>query len=218
MRPDWFPNWSGAAAVVASGPSAKNANVAALRGRMPVIAIKESNELCPWADVVYGCDPAWWQFRNGLPNYQGLKVSWEGSSLPQFKDIKRIAIDKSQDEIYPVERRRYRMIFDTPGTVGGGGNSGFQAVNLAVQFGATKLLLIGFDMHDRSGVHWYGRNGWARGGNPDESCFVRWRRDFAVAAKDLEERGVQVVNASPFSAMTCFGLSTVEKTIVGWGL
>lgn len=185
---------------------------------MPVIAIKESHELCPWADVVYGCDPAWWLFRNGLPSFKGLKITWEGSNLHRFPDIKRIRIDKSQDRIYPVDRRRYRMVFDDPGMIGGGGNSGFQAVNLAVHFGATKLLLVGFDMHDRGGVHWYGRNGWARGGNPDETCFARWRRDFDVAAIDLENRGVQVVNASPMSAMTCFGRSTVEKAIAGWGL
>ena len=218
MRPEWFPDWTGAAAIVASGPSAKKENLGLLRGKMPIIAIKENFELCPWADVVYGCDAAWWRHRKGLPDFAGLKVTWQGSRLPTSYEIKRVAIDKSQDKVYPVERRKYRMIFDIPGTVGGGGNSGFQAVNLAVQFGATKLLLIGFDMHDRSGVHWYGRNGWERGGNPDESCFVRWRRDFATAAVDLEERGIQVVNASPFSAMTCFGISTVEKTIAGWGI
>lgn len=185
---------------------------------MPVIAIKECVEICPWADVVYGCDPAWWQFRGGLPKFGGLKVTWEGSSLPQYQDIKRVALDKSQDKIYPVERRQYQMIFDRPGTVGGGGNSGFQAVNLAVQFGARKLLLVGFDMHDRSGVHWYGRNSWARGGNPDESCFVRWRRDFDRAAIDLEMQGVEVINVAPHSALTCFPRGTVEKTIAGWGL
>lgn len=218
MRPDWFLNWTGPAAIVASGPSAKNANVAALRGKMPVMAIKECVEVCPWADVVYGCDAAWWRHRKGLPNFSGLRVAWQGSKLRPTYDIKRVAIDTSQDNIYPVERRQYRMVFDDLGTVGGGGNSGFQAVNLAVQFGATKLLLIGFDMHDRGGVHWYGRNTWAKSGNPDESCFARWRRDFDRAAADLEMRGVEVVNAAPHTALTCFRRGTIEQALSGWGV
>lgn len=185
---------------------------------MPVIAIKECVEICPWADVVYGCDAHWWQFRAGLPKFSGLKVTWDGNNLPSYPDIKRVGIDKSQNKVYPVERRQYRMIFDTPGVLGGGGNSGFQAVNLAVQFGAKKLLLIGFDMHDRGGVHWYGRNSWSRAGNPDESCFVRWRRDFDRAAIDLEMHGVEVMNVAPHTALTCFRRGTIEQALSGWGV
>jgi hypothetical protein len=215
---DWYPDWSGrAAAIIASGPSAKKADIGSLRGKMPVLAIKENVELAPWADVVYGCDAAWWKFRAGLPKYTGIKVTWDGASLPGYQ-INRVALDRSQDRIYPVERRQYRMLFDTPGVIGGGGNSGFQAVNLAAQFGATKLLLIGFDMHDRSGVHWYGRNGWNGGGNPDESCFGRWRRDFDRAAIDLEMRGVEVINVAPHTALTCFRRATIDQALAGWGL
>jgi hypothetical protein len=54
----------------------------------------------------------------------------------------------------------------TAGVVGGGGNSGFQAVNLAAQFGASRIILIGFDMTDRGGKHWYGRNHWPMSNNP----------------------------------------------------
>ena len=41
--------------------------------------------------------------------------------------------------------RENRMLFGETGTVGWGGNSGFQAINLALQFGAARLLLVGFD-------------------------------------------------------------------------
>lgn len=217
MKPDWFPEWSGPAAILASGPSAKKENIVTLKGKMPVIAIKECVELCPWADVVYGCDAAWWKFRAGLPKFSGLKVAWEGSHLPSYPDIRRIQIDKSQDGL-PIEARRHRMIFDQRGKVGGGGNSGFQAVNLAVQFGATKLLLIGFDMQDRGGLHWYGRNSWNGANNPDDGAFVRWRRDFDQAAVDLEMHGVEVINVAPQSALTCFRRGTIEQAINGWGI
>ena len=42
--------------------------------------------------------------------------------------------------------------------IGGGGNSGFQALNLALQWGARKIILVGFDLTDENGLHWYGRN------------------------------------------------------------
>ena len=43
------------------------------------------------------------------------------------------------------------LLFQEPGVVGSGGNSGFQMINLAAQFGATGIALIGFDMRLGSG-------------------------------------------------------------------
>lgn len=211
MPPDWYLDWSGReVAIIASGPSAKKSGYAAIRDRMPVIAIKENIELAPWADVVYGCDAAWWKKRNGLPEFNGLKVSWEGSNAhrpPPYPDIKLVEITVFKDEV----------IFEPTGQLGSGGNSGFQAVNLAVQFGAKRILLIGFDMHDRSGAHWYGRNNWPQGNNPTEDNFRRWRRAFDLAAPKLKERGVEVINASNGTALNCFERKTIEQTFEFWG-
>lgn len=211
MRPDWYLDWSGfAVAIIASGPSAKKSNIAALRDCMPVIAIKENVELAPWADVVYGCDSAWWKAKQGLPNYKGLKVSWSGSNSqppPPFPDIKLVEIEANAD----------KLIFE-PGKLGAGGNSGFQAVNLAVQFGVKHILLIGFDMHDRSGAHWYGRNYWPQGNNPTEDNFRRWRRAFEIAAPQLRDRGIQVFNASNNSSLKCFEQRSIEDALRVWDL
>lgn len=103
------------------------------------------------------------------------------------------------------------MRFDEVGKIGGGGNSGFQALNLAVQLGATRVLLIGFDMHDRGGVHWYGRNNWVGANNPTDSNFRRWIRALNIAAPVLANRGVEVVNASPFSDLQCFPKASIEE-------
>jgi uncharacterized Rossmann fold enzyme len=42
---------------------------------------------------------------------------------------------------------------------------------LAAQLGAKTILLIGFDMTDSAGVHWYGRNNWEQANNPTQDCF-----------------------------------------------
>lgn len=210
--PDWFPDWRGeCVAIIASGPSAKQATIGALKDRVRVIAIKKNIELCPWADVVYGCDTAWWKSVRGLPDYKGLKLAWSAQVCTEYPEIRRVFID---------DIRCDKILFDDIGHVGAGGNSGFQTLNLAVQFGARKILLVGFDMHDRSGVHWYGRNNWPGANNPSEvdAGFPRFRRSFAAAAIELEKMGVEVVNASPISELKCFQKMTVEQTLAAWGV
>lgn len=204
----WWPDWRGqACAIIASGPSTKAANVAQLHGRLKVLAIKQNVDLCPLADVVYGCDRPWWDHRRGLPDFKGLKIAFDpGVNYPGVHKI-RIR-DKKLDDI----------IVDEPGVVGAGGNSGFQALNLAVQFGASRILLVGFDMTDRSGPHWYGRNNWPKSNNPSESNFRRWRGAFAKASITLATMGIEVVNASPISEIKTFKQMTVEQALAAWGL
>lgn len=110
------------------------------------------------------------------------------------------------------------MLFDQPGIVGSGGNSGFQAVNLAAQFGSPRILLIGFDMHTGSGLHWYGRNTWNMANNPNDGNLMRWRDAFTKQAPMLKAMGIEVINASPDSALRCFEHKTIEHALKDWNL
>lgn len=205
---DW-PDWSGrAVAIVASGPSAKKAGVASLKDRLPVLAIKRNVELAPFADVVYGCDHPWWRSVHGLKDFPGLKLAYAPRACDQY-GCRKVDIEVAVD----------RILTERVGLVGSGGNSGFQALNLAVQFGARRVLLIGFDLHDRGGVHWYGRNTAMGMNNPTEAeNFPRWRRAFAAAATELAGLGVEVVNASPLSDLKGFRQQGVAATLDEWGL
>ncbi len=199
-----WPDWKGeCAAIVASGASAKVAGVALLKDRIHVVAIKKSVELCPWADVVYGCDEPWWTSEDGLPKFSGLKLTQAHAAAKKF-NMPRIEV-KNVDKILTGE----------PGVVGSGGNSGFQALNLVVQFGATGVLLVGFDMQ---GEHWYGRNTWQRSSNPIITNFNRWNRAFHDVADELKRMGVDVVNASATSTLKCFRHATIAQALEGWGL
>ena len=208
VRPAWFPNWTGqACAIVASGPSTKRVKVGELRDKMRVIAIKENSELCPWADVVYGCDAAWWRNCNGLPKFTGVKISASGRVTSRFPDIHIADVrDPSHDKI----------VFSPPGVIGCGGNSGFQALNLAVQFGAKRILLIGFDMSDQFGVHWYGRSSGNGRSNPAEWNFKRWRAAFCAGAVQLQNAGIEVLNASDLSVLTCFPKVSLQQALHEW--
>ena len=200
----WWPDWRGeCAAIVASGASAKAAGVGLLKDRIHVVAIKRTVELCPWADVVYGCDEPWWTSVDGLPTFRGVKLTQAHAAAQKYK-MPRIEV-KNIDKI----------LTDEPAVVGSGGNSGFQALNLAVQFGATGILLVGFEMQ---GEHWYGRNTWQRSSNPISTNFDRWIKAFHGVADDLKHRGIDVVNASTTSAVKGFRRATIAQALEGWGL
>lgn len=199
-----WPDWSGeTAAIIASGPSLKKKDVELLRGRARVIAIKKCVEYAPWADIVYGCDGPWWRGVQGLMKFQGLKLAFEPTVCGSEYGIKKVEIDKFRD----------RFLFDKVGKVGSGGNSGFQALNLVAQFGAKRIILLGFDMQGDDGAHWYGRNNWAMCNNPMQINYQRWQRSFESAAFELSKRGIEVINASRNTALKCFRVQPIETAL-----
>jgi hypothetical protein len=201
----WWPDWRGkAVAIIASGPSAKTSSIERLAGRCPVIAIKQSFELAKFADVVYGCDFPWWAYRKGLPEFRGLKLGFD----PQVKSlgVTPIKIGRTKEVMHGrVRERGYSddILTAEPGVIGGGRNSGFQALNLAVQFGAARILLVGYDMTCGKHKHWYGANQWERANNPTDHWFERdviphMERAIATIAKI----GVEITTTSPYGRLS----------------
>lgn len=157
----------------------------------------------PWADVLYACDGAFWRLQDGLPQFTGLRLTADTSAVVRYPQT-----------LHKVEVRRMvdRILLDPPGTVGDGGNSGFQALNLAVQFGASRIVLVGYDMRLDRGLHWHGPH--PKGmNNPSEAHLPRWRRALNGAAQDLLDMGVEVLNASPASTLTAFPKVTLEELL-----
>lgn len=199
-----LPRWDGeCVAIVASGESAKTVGVEALRDRIHVIAINSSIDLCPWADMLYSCDMNWWRSCNGMPQFNGLKITQDLLAKTLYPDLIRIEVPANSDDI----RQQF-------GTVGAGGNSGFQALNLAVQVGATGIALVGIDC---VGEHWHGRH-LPPCTNPDESNFIRWRKAFDGAQPTLAAMGVDVVNCSPISTIKAYPKMTIEQMLRRWSL
>lgn len=206
-RPAWFPNWEHEiVAIIASGPSTKSVDLDLLRGKAKVIAIKENQGLVPWCDVTYGCDAAFWHNANGLHQYAGIRVCYDARIRTNYPGIYTIDIDKKQDTI----------LFEPPGIVGSGGNSGFQALNLAVQFGARRIVLTGYDVDGSRGLHWYGHNNGPGRTNPNDDNFKRWRAAFEASASLLIEHEIEVINTSEPSALKCFPKESLESVLRRW--
>jgi hypothetical protein len=139
-----------------------------------------------------------------LPEFSGLKICYRKNGLEGFPEIRRIGIPNTGHD---------KLVFEEVGIIGSGGNSGFQALNLALQWGAKKILLVGFDMTDASGVHWYGRNNWRDANNPNDNNFKRWIAAFDGTVTVLKQRGIEVINCSPFSALQRFPKMSIEDAL-----
>jgi hypothetical protein len=204
----WWQDWRGeCCAIVASGPSAKTAPVDLLRDRIHVIAINDSFRLAPWADILYSCDFAWWAQHKGAREFKGLRLSHDLRACNEF-GLHRVMIEKVGSN---------ELLLDRPSYVGAGGNSGFQALNLAVQFGATGVMLIGVDCNLEHGGHWH-KNHPMPMSNPAENNVQRWRIAFDGVAPSLAALGVDVVNCSPISKVTQYPKLSIAEALDRWQL
>lgn len=91
-------------------------------------------------------------------------------------------------------------------TIHFGNNSGYQAVNLAYIFGITRMILLGFDMKIRDDkVHFFGDHPYHKKyQGPNSNTMKRWVFNFEQLAYDLKREGVEVLNATRDTALTCF--------------
>jgi hypothetical protein len=103
-----------------------------------------------------------------------------------------------------------RIVTHPPGTIGWGGNSGFQALNLAVQWGAARILLVGYDLRLDHGIHWHGPHG-AGLHNPNDRSVARWAAVLDGQAERLAALGLDIVNTSPISALRRYRRASLEE-------
>lgn len=189
-----FPDWSGqTVAVLACGPSAPEI-APQIVGRFPIIAVNLAFRLAPGAEIVYAADGGFWHVYQDARRHPGLKVSADDRAPLYCPGVQLVNVKDRHVS-------RVRMLRSPLGELGaGGGNSGFQAVNLAVQLGARRILLAGLDF---CGEHWHGRHPPALF-NPTTDQLKRWARFFDDEAPVLASWGIEVLNLSRISALRGF--------------
>lgn len=151
-----------------------------------MIAVNATGNLTPWADVIYACDePFWHHYRAILP---AGPERWT-TSEPAARAY-RLNFIASVDE---------PGLSESPRRIHQGGNSGYQALNLAYIWGAARVILLGYDMQYTGGKsHWHGDH---KGGLPNLGpALAAWPARFAAVAAQWPH----VVNATRVSALTCF--------------
>lgn len=193
-------------ACIASGTSLTQADVDFLHGKCRIIAINDNVLKAPWADVLYFADVKWWKWhRFVVNNFQGLKVSIENHGADKVLDSDVIVLD-NLDFGSTTSGRLSR----DPRGIHTGRNSGYQAINVAILLGASKIILLGYDMKPgKDGKnHWFGEH-------PDNSRmdYVDWRLEFSRMAPTADRMGIEILNATRSTDLDCFPKVDLESVL-----
>lgn len=100
----------------------------------------------------------------------------------------------------------------SPGRLNTGGNSGYQAVNLAVLLGAARIILLGYDMKPSAtgALHCHPDH---PDRNPHAAQLALWAGRFRSMLPDLGRMKVEVVNCSRETAIDCFPQAPLEAVL-----
>lgn len=204
MVQELFPNST--IVCIASGPSLTQEDINVVRGSgVRVLVVNDNYRLCPDADVLYACDARFWKWQyeyhaEAITSFSGLRFGMQ--SRQTFQPKWGVTVLKNTG-ISGLEL--------DPSGLKNGRNSGYQAIGLAVHLGASRIILLGYDMSLGEGgkVHWFGRH--PKGGNPP---LTKFRLHFPTIAPPLKALGIEVLNCSRRSALTCFPKVPLEQALL----
>lgn len=186
--------------VICGGESVKAQRhlIPTLPGR--VIAVKHGVLLRPDADVLFfaGERPA--EVAPPLLSaYTGSCVVVRGKGHPVFPPTaKRIGRTDTHER------------WSEDPTKVTGYDAGTSAISLAILFGATEIVLLGYDM---VGGRWFNGEITHYLPNPPESDFQRHMSTLPALAVDATSNGVRIVNCSPISRVACFERQLLEAVL-----
>jgi len=189
------------------------------------IGVNNSIFLGSWIDIGFFGDNSWGiENKHKIDDFGGLKVT----CAPRFANKRQYPslkfIKKNPDKRIGISLDRSALSWNY--------NSGCAAINLAVLLGSRRIILLGFDMSsdkDTLRPHWHS-------GHPDKSKtptiqqarkgyvapkvhmvkqprYDRHMSGFDAIAEDAERLGIEIINASPESAVDQFPKTTVSELI-----
>jgi hypothetical protein len=192
------PVWGGQTAfILGGGPSLAAVDLAQIRDWGPAIAINDAGLIrAPWAEVLYFADPCW--------------AEWHRGELALFTGLYRVTRAPATDipgvDVRMLQRERNLALSLDPRRIAGP-DSGSNAINLAFLFGARRIILFGFDMRPGS---WHRRH---RRPEPTHRYAEAFIPSLEAMAVELKRGGVEVINATPNSALTCFPVMAPEAAL-----
>lgn len=159
----------------------------------------------PCVDVCWFGDAKfyWWN-KQGLDAFGGWKFTYNRGLRHGFASV------DGQDGIRVVRRGKGRGLDMRNGYIGWNCSSGGSAINLAAQLGATRIILLGYDMRVVDG-----RKNWA----PHEhertklNPYNNFLRPFGRIRQDAKRLGIQILNATPGSALRKFPFVNLDEVL-----
>lgn len=207
----WTPPkiWAGGTAfIIGGGPSLKDMDLTPIHGHH-VIGTNNAYQLGSWVDLCWFGDCRWYDWhRDRLLKFAGIKVTCcvRAGGKPGIKGMKR-------GKAAGIEKR--------PGWVSWNGNTGASAINVAYHLGAVKVVLLGFDMRQvGDDCNWHPEHLIMNPNsekkkleNGGKSCYGRYLRKFPEIAKDAHRLKLEIVNATPGSALPDFPIVELKDVL-----
>lgn len=195
--------WPGETIVcIGTGPSLTQADVDLVRGRARVIAVNEAYRLAPWADVLYSSDQLWWPRQQGAPAFGGLKFG-----ISPRKGMKPATFGRCPD-VKILLNTGPLGLEQQPIGLRHGQNSGYAAINLAVHLGATRIILLGYNLGKVGrAMHFNGTPG-------SGASYDKFARNYATMVDPLKQFGVEVINCTQPTRLTCFRRADLRDVLV----
>lgn len=190
---DWVGRWKGRLVVcIASGPSLTPEDCEAVHATgLPAIVTNTTFRLCPWAEVLFGFDSAWWREYK-----KEVDQTFKGKCLTSSLVGKSIGVES---------------LYQQDSWVRSYGNSGTAAISLAVVGGASRVVLLGYDCQKTGGkAHWHQDHPKGLG---NARSMPNWPRKFKQVASFAESKRVPVWNSSRETALTCFPRVPLEQAL-----
>ncbi|GAH74688.1 unnamed protein product, partial [marine sediment metagenome] len=186
--------------IIGGGPSLRDFDFSKLKGEL-VIGVNRVYEEID-CTITFSLDSRYymWIVRGNLgveakrkfEDFKGYKVWLNSASfIPYPKDI--YLLNSIGAEAFS---------WSLKDGLGGGSNSGYGAVNLAVCLGANPIYLLGFDMKGDGK-----KQAWWHDGYPakqPDSVYRKYMERFNRIAPELKAKGIRVINLNPESALKCF--------------
>jgi len=186
---DWNRTW-----VVASGPSAKVVDFDRLRGRGVLLGVNEV-PLHIQCDAMFSLDRSWvTSVRHKIQRLKGCEVHLCESK----KYFKWPPINGTIEWGRVLGPPSFEPRTLSSG-IKGAGCSGLTAINLAAQMGAKEIYLFGFDMIEGNYGFWF-----KEGVQHVKYAIPEIIESFRQAAPFYKERGIDIYNVNPDSAVDAF--------------
>ena len=169
-----------------------------------VIAVNDAYRLFPFAKALYAADADWWTLHKGCPDFRGEKWSTIGDDV-----VNKVAAQYKLKLIRSIKGYGLGFSF-APRLIHRCGNSGFQAVNLALgHYQAKTVVMVGFDM---KGNHFFGDHPPMPCRWPKKNNFPGWITHFNRAAELLPPH-IRIINATEGSALKCFPMMPLKEAL-----
>lgn len=186
------PQWEGRTVFcIASGPSGTQEDCELIRqSGHPVIVTNTMFRWCPWADALYAFDAKWWKVY-----HEEVKTAFAGRKFGGTMICGNYGAEVTAGAPW------FRQF----------SNSGACAVSLAISGKPSRIVMTGFDAAPWDGrTHCHGDHP-APLGNANSSA--NWLHQFEALAKYAAQAGIEVVNASRRTRLTCFPRVELEAAL-----